>query len=335
MDKLVSVLMSVHNEPFKFIDVAVKSICNQTYSNIEFVILDDNSNEETFEYLKKLSETYKIIRLYRNEENLGLTKTLNKGLRLCSGDFIARMDADDYSCPQRIAKQVDYLEVHPDIDILGTGVVSFGEKVIFMSPIDGYSTQDVQTNLFFTSSLCHPSVMIRKSFLDRTGLTYDENVKKGQDFDLWERASIHGKLAVLRDVLLYYRLHSKQITSTNRADQDTSARKIMLRRINRMGINPSEEEMTAHMALKLQTPNSDLDTVSQWINKLIVASKDAPYINSNNLSNNLYSRLANIKLRSHCIYNVKDLRYLLKTLYYRLKMRLLLKYHSKKISQNI
>lgn len=335
MDKLVSVLMSVHNEPSQFINVAVNSICKQTYKNIEFIIIDDNSNEETFRFLQNLAKVHSNIKLYRNENNLGLTASLNRGLSLCSGDFIARMDADDYSCPERIAHQVYYLSEHSDIDILGTGVVSFGEKVMFMSPIDGYTPPEVQSNLFFTSSLCHPSVMIRASFLNRTGLTYDVSVKKGQDFDLWERASVCGKLAVLKDVLLYYRLHPKQITSTNRADQDATARKIMLRRIKRLGINPTESEMEAHMALKSQNPKTEIREISLWIKKLIKASESVPYINSNDLANNLYSRFANIKLKSHHIPNFKDLRFILKMLYSRVKMRTLQKQFSKTINITI
>ncbi len=331
MDKLVSVLMSVHNEPSMFIDVAVKSICNQTYNNIEFVIIDDYSDDKTYNHLKQLSESHKIIKLYRNEENLGLTATLNKGLSLSNGDFIARMDADDYSCPERIAKQVEYLCEHPDIDILGTGVISFGEKKIFMSPINGFSPQDVQSNLFFTSSLCHPSVMIRRSFLCKTGLEYDEMVKKGQDFDLWERASIYGNLAVLKDVLLYYRTHTKQITSTNRKDQNITAEKIMRRRISRLGISPSKIEMKAHYSLKRQKAEIGLNDISLWIDKLINASKDIPYIDSTNFANHLHIRYVTIKLKARKIPNLIELRFLFKAFYDFIKRSVLLQRYSKTI----
>lgn len=329
MDKLVSVLMSVHNEPLEFIDVAVNSICEQTYKNIEFVIIDDKSDDRTFNHLKRLADRYKIIKLYRNDENIGLTATLNKGLTLVNGDFIARMDADDYSCHERIAKQVQYLCGHPDIDILGTGVISFGQKVMFMSPINGFSPQDVQSNLFFTSSLCHPSVMIRRSFLLNTGLRYDVCVKKGQDFDLWERASIHGKLAVLKDILLYYRIHSKQITSTNRGDQDIAAEMIIRRRINRLGITSSDIDMEAHFALKSQRAGADLNKISLWISKLISASQNIPYIDSENLANNLRAKYAIIKLRAHKIPDFGEWQFLVRTLCSHIKRKMLLKRYSK------
>lgn len=320
----MSVLMSVHNEPSEFIDVAVNSIINQTYNNIEFVIIDDASNDDTQQYLKKLAAKHKNIRLHINENNIGLTASLNKGLALAHGEYIARMDADDYSLPQRIEQQVEFLNNHPEINIVGTGVVSFGEKVMFMSPMDGFTSTEVQTNLFFMSSLCHPSVMFRGSFLKQTGLKYDERVKKGQDYDLWERASIYGGLAVIKKVLLYYRLHSKQITSTNRSDQDRTAEMIMRRRINRLGICPSEAEMQAHLTLKSQSASSNLKSIVQWIDKLVKASNNDPHIESKNLADDLYRRYAIIKLRSHKMPNLRDLRFLVSTMFSRLKMTYLL-----------
>lgn len=321
MNNLVSVLMSVHNEPAGFIDVAVKSICNQTYPNIEFVIIDDNSDEETYQHLRYLSEEYKIIRLYRNEENLGLTRTLNKGLSICTGDYIARMDADDYSCHQRIEKQVAYFEAHPDIEILGTGVVSFGQEVKFMSPINGYNPQDVQSNLFFSSSLCHPSVIIRKSFLDRTGLTYDESVKKGQDYDLWERASVYGNLAVLPDVLLYYRIHNKQITITNREDQDQTLQRVMLRRLQRIGISPNRQEILCHLALMGQVNTASIDEIKAWVNKVVSHSIDCKYIDTPILHKNLKQRYVLAKLKKHIMPDFDDSIHVLQIMFHRFRLR--------------
>lgn len=307
MTPLVSVLMSVHNEPAEFIDKAVKSICEQTYKHLEFIIIDDASDMGTYNYLKKLSAEYEIIKLYRNDYNLGLTATLNRGLSLCNGDFIARMDADDYSLPQRIHKQVEYFEKYPDIDILGTGVVSFGQDAIFMSPMNGYSNAQVQSNLFFTSSLCHPSVMIRTAFLEKYDLKYDEAVKKGQDYDLWERSSIYGKLAVLPQVLLYYRLHSNQITNTNRQDQNESAERIIRRRLKRIGLIPSDKEMLCHLALKGQSNDTTINEIYNWIEKLLKNTSHFSFIDNKILAKNLHGRLILIKLKRHILPKINEL----------------------------
>lgn len=328
MDPLVSILMSVHNEPVKFIDVAVDSILKQTYSNIEFVIIDDASNYETQQHLRELANKHKNIILHINENNIGLTASLNKGLTLVRGEYIARMDADDYSLPLRIERQVEFLKNHLEINIVGTGVVSFGEKVIFMSPVNGFTPADIQTSLFFQSSLCHPSVMLRRSFLNQTGLKYDERVKKGQDYDLWERASLYDGLAVIKDVLLYYRLHPKQITSTSHSEQERTAEMIMRRRIMRLGINPSESEMKAHLTLKSQSTCSNLNDIANWIDKLIKASINNPHIESKNLADDLFKRYTIIKFRSHKFLDLRDFRNLFNILVSRLHMRYVLSRYS-------
>lgn len=324
MRPVVSVLMSVHNEPARFIEVAVKSICEQTYKNLEFIIIDDASEEETYDCLKDLADKHDIIKLYRNERNIGLTATLNKGLALCNGEFIARMDADDYSLPERIERQVDYLNEHSEIDILGTGVVSFGLDIKFMSPVDGFSYSDVQSSLFFQSSLCHPSVLIRKKFLIDNKLSYDENVKKGQDYDLWERASVCGNLAVMPEVLLFYRTHKKQITSTNRGEQDMTLKKVMKRRLNRIGINPSEEDMLCHLALLGHVNSATVSQIGAWIDKLTTHSSKYAFIDTPNFSKNLKDRFVVVKMKKHRMLDLSEWGIALRILRHRflLKQRL-------------
>lgn len=299
MKDLVTVLMSVHNEPAPFIDTAVGSICAQTYNDIELIIIDDASTPETFSHLQQLEQLHPIIRLYRNGNNIGLTATLNKGLALARGKYIARMDADDYSCPSRLAEQVAFLENRPEIDIVGTGVVSFGQKVIFMSPMNGSDYNNVRADLFFMSSLCHPSVMMRKEFLDRTGLRYDEKVKKGQDYDLWERASVEGKLAVLPTVSLYYRLHQQQITSTNRADQETTALNIIKRRLNRLGIVPDDDDIRCHNALRGAVNGTTVKEIRRWVDRLIEAADKSDLVDTDVFTLNLRRRLVLAKMKRH------------------------------------
>lgn len=290
-EKLVSVIMSVHNEKEEHLRFAVDSICNQTYNNIEFIIIDDASNDQCKAVLNSLSETWSNIKVLKNTANLGLTASLNRGLSEARGEYIARMDADDFSTPDRIAKQVNFMEKRTDIDICGTGVISFGETNVFMSPHSGLDNNKAQCMLFFSSTLCHPSVMMRKSFLDKYGLTYDENVRKGQDYDMWERCSVHGKLAILNDILLYYRIHKAQISSKNRGEQEQSANKVRIRRLTRLGIQPSEREYECHMAL-MRKDNTDVTQVEvkSWINGLVEANKSIKLVNSSTFEKDLNAR---------------------------------------------
>ena len=323
---LISVIMGVHNEPEDYIRAALNSIFNQTYKNIEIIIIDDASDPICKSTIEDLCKDKSNVKVIHNDFNIGLTKSLNKGLDIASGEFVARMDADDISLPDRFIKQINFLEKNPDIDIVGTGVVSFGEETKFMSPSNGYDNDEAQCNLFFSSTLCHPSVMIRKKFLEAHNLRYDENVKKGQDYDMWERCSVYGKLAVIKEVLLYYRTHSKQITSTNRADQNLSAKNIHLRRLGRIGISPSEKEYRCHELLASGVDkNISTNEVEQWVNKVLLYNERSGLVAPKALLRNLKLRFILFKFRNRKHLGVKDFFPLCRILVSRAEMRIMLK----------
>ena len=314
---LVSIIMSVHNEPQNYIETAIQSIINQTYKKIEFIIIDDFSNRECSNFLQDECKKYSNVSLYRNTSNIGLTRSLNIGIHYATGKYIARMDADDYSLPSRIEKQVIFLEKHSDIDVIGTGVISFGDSYKFISPAFGYNNDEAQCELFFSSTLCHPSVMIRKSFLDKNNLLYDENVKKGQDYDLWERCSIYGKITVLPEVLLFYRIHSNQISSKNNEEQNNTTVNIWKRRLSRIGIITTENELNIHLLLtKGRNNNINVKDVKEWIDKIIKGNNKFKIAPQKLLINNLQMRLTLYKIRNGYYFdcNILDLYNLFKTL---------------------
>ncbi len=297
---IVSIVMGVHNERDEHLRMALDSICNQTYKEIEVIVVDDCSNSECKHILSEYACKHNNIRIIHNEVNLGLTKSLNIGICQSTGEFIARMDADDYSVPTRIEKQVHFLIDNPDIDICGTGVVSFGDSNVYMSPINGLTNDEAQCYLFFSSTLCHPSVMLRKSFLERHNLSYDETVKCGQDYDLWERASVVGKFTVLKEVLLFYRLHAHQITSTHKHEQDFYSDQTRLRRLSRLNIVPTESEYACHMLLVSGKDRSiPVQSVESWVNRIIDANNLIGLVDNAALEKELRERLVVYKIRNH------------------------------------
>jgi len=295
MSDLVSVIMSVFNEPLYMVKCSVESILAQTYSFLEFIIIDDGANEEVRQYLRNISNYDYRVMLIINSENIGLTKSLNKGLKASSGVFVARMDADDYSTPRRLKKQVDYFFRH-DVDILGTAAVSFGNKSIFMSPAFGMNPLRVNANLFFTSCLCHPSVMIRRAFIETHNIIYDEAFQKAQDFDLWERASCNGKLAVMHNVLLLYRIHTNQISRISKQEQFCATRLIIERRFARLGINMTDKQYAAHMSLKGLT-RSDYYAASKWVELICRSNDEVKFCDCDMLRHELNKRLFILKLK--------------------------------------
>lgn len=206
----VSVLMPVYNgEPY--VKEAVASILNQTFTDYEFIVVDDGSTDETWSIL----ESYAVdprIRLIQNEINLGLARSLNRALAMARGEYVARMDADDVSRPNRLATQVAFLDNHRSIGVVGSTVQivdaggSLG-RVLSRPPTDAL----IRWSLCFQTPLAHPSVLMRKAVLDRVG-GYNDALLANQDRDLWHRLSALTRFANLKVPLLLYRKHPGQIS---------------------------------------------------------------------------------------------------------------------------
>jgi glycosyltransferase involved in cell wall biosynthesis len=210
---LVSVIMSVYNGE-QFLQQAIESILSQTYPNWEFIIIDDASNEATQGILMqyKNDRRFKIVRL---EVNRGLTKNLNQAIELSSGEFIARMDADDISLSNRFENQINFLQQHTGtmavfglvelIDEYGNSIGQWGDD------IKAITYQRIRRRLPFSNCVAHPSVMIRKDVLQH--YKYNEEQIHSQDWDLWLRMVSDGKIVEkINATVLLYRIHKNSIT---------------------------------------------------------------------------------------------------------------------------
>lgn len=231
----VSVLMPVYNSE-DYLREAIDSILNQTFTDFEFIIIDDSSSDHSREIVESYSDPR--MRFYVNEQNMGVAATLNRGLELATGEYIARMDSDDISFPERFEKQVKFLDANLNIAVLGTSVVKFGE-VMQPSPMIYCSNhKKAKAEMVFNSTLAHPTVMIRKSILDNNQLKYEEKYNGLEDFVLWWRISKLADVVSLPEVLLKYRIHSKQMTqSENRTNEFKNKYLQFLReRLNDIGV---------------------------------------------------------------------------------------------------
>lgn len=226
MSPLVSVVMPVYNAEV-FVEDAIRSVLRQSYGNFELIIIDDRSTDRTYEILKGFQAVDPRIRLTRLPSNRGIISALNQGLKAAQGKYIARMDADDISLPQRFSKQVAYLEAHPEIGILGCGVQNIDHtgKLSFIPTLLSDPLQ-VRWYVFFGSPFYHPTVMIRKSLLDQFSLAYDPAHQHGEDYGLWARLLSHSQGDNLPEVLLYYRIHPESLTVKYYREQRQMAARI-------------------------------------------------------------------------------------------------------------
>lgn len=220
MNTLVSIIMSCFNETEKELSESIDSILSQTLQDFEFIIVDDNpANDE----IKKILLSYKKdkrIKLIFNDKNLGLARSLNKAIEIATGEYIARMDADDISLPERIEKQICYLETHNDCSMVATNRDDINENSEVIKEKAAIIVSDKLLPIItkYGSIITHPSVMIRTKLLKALGGYRD--FPSAQDYDLWLRLlSSKQKIHIMPEVLLRYRIRQKGITKSNPAKQ--------------------------------------------------------------------------------------------------------------------
>lgn len=212
----VSVLMPCHNAAGTLLE-ALESLSSQTLADFEAIVVDDGSSDDTWSILREWAasdERFQII--YQPHE--GIVSALSSGLGKCKGSFIARMDADDLSHPNRFALQVEYLEQHPDTCLVGCkvrgyppGEVGQGYSIYLEWQNSLLSDEDIRREIFIESPFVHPSVMIRKEYLSRVG-GYQEH-GWAEDYDLWLRFYLAGaKFAKIDEVLFDWREHDERLT---------------------------------------------------------------------------------------------------------------------------
>ncbi len=210
----VSVLMPVYNTKYDFLRQAIESILSQTYEDFELIIINDASTDRTEDVI--LSYKDNRIKYYKNERNLKLIATLNKGLDLCNGKYIARLDSDDYCASERLEKQVQYMETHPEIGVLGTLFEFVPEHVREI-----VNVEDIPLCIrYIPGCLLHSSAMMRKSVLTDNKLYYNSDCLHAEDFKMWSDISRVSNAAVLPEVLTYYRQTETGICARNQKFQN-------------------------------------------------------------------------------------------------------------------
>ena len=208
MAPLVSILMPVYKTA-PYLREAMDSMLSQTFADFELIVLNDCSPDNAEEILDTYDDP-RIVR-YKGEKNAGLSNVLNVGIGMARGKYIARMDSDDISSPQRMQVQVDYLETHPEVDLVSVGMQLFGAREATW--IREQNVEKVKIEALFHSPVLHASSVWRKDSFEKHGLRFRQEMVPAEDYDLWTRAMLKGlKLVNLPEVLYEYRIHEAQAT---------------------------------------------------------------------------------------------------------------------------
>ena len=273
----ISVVMPVYNTDVSILQEAVGSILGQTFQDFEFIIVDDCSSSPARDYLQALPDPR--VRLLRNETNQGVTKSLNRGFRAAKGKYIARMDADDISLPQRLEKQYAFMESHPDAIVCGANVEVFGTRQKKPASVPGFDQSDMDAYrvkmLFVNPGPVHPTAFFSNEKLLRQHILYDEALTYAQDYGLWAEVSRYGTVWKLGEVLLRYRAHGKQISSAHRQRQiqcdQATQRKLLTELVGEV----SDGELNLHYAWSaLRDPDLAISpAIDRWYQRMLAANR--------------------------------------------------------------
>lgn len=234
----ISVVMSVYNSA-AFLKEAIESVLKQSCNDFEFVIINDGSTDDSDAIISSFKD--ERINYLKNEGNKGLIFSLNRGVSIAKGKYIARMDADDICDKARFQKQLNEFEKDPQLIVCGSFIRTFGAESngINYMPV---SHGDIVSSVFFTCPFAHPSVMIKKEALLKLNEVYREEYKHSEDYDLWSRLVFTGNCKNIPEYLLNYRVHDGQVSTVHEELKYKNVIRIQRNIASHFGIEPNMSE---------------------------------------------------------------------------------------------
>jgi hypothetical protein len=294
---LLSVVLPVYNGQ-QYLTEALQSVLSQSFDDFELLVIDDGSSDSSREVVKQFKDTR--IKLIENPSNIGLVPTLNKGLSLCQGDLIARMDQDDICDPDRFAKQVAFLQSHPEIDVVGSAIRFFGaipNPYVFTFPLEH---EAIRVALLFYCPLAHPAVMFRRSLVQEGNWGYSDDFRHAEDYHFWSRLLLHRRAANLNDCLLNYRLHQKQYSSALSNKQYEVSLRVRALMLSEAGVVPNPEDIALHESVILEQPlpRADyLEALAGWFGKIEEGNQQTGYWEAATLHQLLQTKFVEVTKR--------------------------------------
>jgi len=217
----ISVLMSVYDEKERFLKRSMESILHQTFSDFEFIIIDDGTTDkQCLAILNAFSEKDSRIKLFHNKKNLGLTESLNKGIAFAQGKYIARLDSDDVADIHRLEKQLEFMEKNPEIVLCGSWSYIINEKDDIIGEKKFFTDYEkIKKNLLLFNFFTHSSLFFQRDMIEKLG-GYNKNAKKAQDYDLILKISARHVVANIPEFLCFNRVWPGNITSKGKKKQE-------------------------------------------------------------------------------------------------------------------
>lgn len=248
MSSFISVIMSVFDTNDDWLVQSIESILKQSYGNFEFIIINDGCCESNQKILEHYAAVDSRIVLIKNKQNIGLTKSLNVGLKAARGDLVARIDADDLAASERFEKQVAFFEKNESLVLCGTDVKCYGNEKKAYHEIMG-SSNYLKSNLLWRNAFAHPSVMFRRSVVVQQNLYYNEDFPVAQDYELWCRISEYGDVTNVPEPLCFYRIHKSQISQMKMQQQMFFRNMVIKSNLKKAGLELLGKDYSVYLSI--------------------------------------------------------------------------------------
>jgi len=234
---LVTVLMPAYNAE-KYLRESIESILNQSFKDFEFLIIDDGSTDNSVDIINSFKD--KRIRLVKNNENLKLIATLNKGIELSYGKYICRTDADDISMSNRIEKQFAFMENNHDYVACSTGVELFYEDNTRKILLFEEDNDEIRIKTLYQNHFCHPGSFIKRDFINEKNLRFDKRFIHSEDYFFFVKLSEIGKIYNIREPLVRVRKHKANVSVLNSEMQLKNSINVIIYQLNKIGIDTAD-----------------------------------------------------------------------------------------------
>ncbi len=261
--------MPVYNSEH-YIREAIESILSQTYTDFQFLIIAAAATDQTISIINSYHDPR--INLIEKPKNTGYTKSLNLGLKKAKGKYIARMDSDDISLPERFEKQISFFEANPEYILCGTSYSIMDQDKKILLP---ETNEKIRLNLLHSNCIAHPSIMLKRKILEKYSLQYNPEMEPSEDYDLWVRLLSKGKLHNLQEVLLKYRMHNSSVSRKRIKEQEISAIEVKLKLLQKVDIPFTQGDLNLLKRIfqKYETLGlKDIESFKELRNKLATSN---------------------------------------------------------------
>ena len=295
--------MPLYKTNHKYLRIAIDSILAQTYRDFEFLILNDSPEDKSLDAIIAQYKD-KRIKYFQSKNNRGIAAAYNDLIAKTTGEYIAIMNHDDIALPKRLEKQVDYLDAHPKVGLVGTGCKKFGSFWRFYrfdSVIMPKGDKEILSMLGFKSPIIHPTIMIRKSVLDQNNIKYNEKYISLNDRLLYMDVSKYCKLANLDKVLYKYRFHDGMTSRVQKDKIEAEQRVFKIQWLANNSITLSDEELLVYFSYLTKgrariRDKKTLKTIQAILEKIDAANQENAF-----LDKDMFHNICGIYLTKRCM----------------------------------